>query len=264
VHSTLARGRPDNPAGHWESPEIFALHDAFLEAIGSSWDDPRPIPPGAFDTAAAASCQVSIRRLLERDFAHTRLFVEKDPRLCRLAPLWRPLLDELGVRTFAVLPQRHPLEVARSLAQRDGIAQHQALANWLIDTLTAERHTRGLPRVFVRYEAFLERPTETAARLIDEFDCFDLERAEVGLRQVRLQWQSALRHHVAPAEPMPTWVQETYAWVIAAAAGEEPPGDILDAVFDKLSAALEIYRPMVLSSETRSAARRRRMGRRLD
>ena len=34
-----------NQSGYWEHEEIVAVHDRLLMALGSSWDDPSPLPP---------------------------------------------------------------------------------------------------------------------------------------------------------------------------------------------------------------------------
>jgi len=51
----LMAAAPDNAAGFWESADIMAVHDRFLAAIGSAWDDPRPLPLAAFATVAATA-----------------------------------------------------------------------------------------------------------------------------------------------------------------------------------------------------------------
>ena len=76
----------------------------------------------------------------------------KDPRICRFVPLWRAVLGRLGVAPKVVVPLRHPLEVAGSLARRDGMPEDEALLLWLRHCLEAEAATRGLPRSFLRYD----------------------------------------------------------------------------------------------------------------
>ena len=110
IGDDLLPAHPDNPAGFWESRDIVLLHDEILATLGSSWDDPRPIPDTAFERDGIRPHRERLRELLERDFGRSRCFVVKDPRLCRLLPLWLPLLEEMGVRAGCVLAGRHPDE----------------------------------------------------------------------------------------------------------------------------------------------------------
>jgi hypothetical protein len=58
---------------------------------------------------------------LEREFSTTRLFVIKDPRMCRFVPLWLDATREFGAEPKAIIPVRNPIEVAASLLRRDGL-----------------------------------------------------------------------------------------------------------------------------------------------
>ena len=67
----------------------------------------------------------------------------KDPRLCRLMPLWWRCLPRSGSTPRYLLALRHPLDVAASLAVRDGISAAWRPAAWLRHVLDAERrHAR--------------------------------------------------------------------------------------------------------------------------
>ena len=60
-----------------------------------------------------------------------------------------------GAETRALLVIRNPLEVAWSLAQRDGLPQGYGLNLWLRHVLDAEFETRHSPRAFVTYTGFM-------------------------------------------------------------------------------------------------------------
>ena len=34
----------DNPEGFWEPVDLVDVHDELLDYLGSSWDNPRPLP----------------------------------------------------------------------------------------------------------------------------------------------------------------------------------------------------------------------------
>jgi hypothetical protein len=251
--SNLIPPMEDNAEGFWESEDIVRIHDRFMVAVGSAWNDPRLIPPAAFDTPAAAACGQELRSVLRRDMTEQRIFVLKDPRMSVLMPIWRPLLDDLGVRPCAVLGFRHPDEVAQSLIKRRHgfvdeanlpVANH-ARATWLTYNLEAERSTRDIPRVVVAYGDFLEDPVGAARRLADRLGCFNAEHVAVGLELVREQWKPQMRNHAAPVVDLPPWVGRMYRWLCDAAADAEPSTAPLDALAKVMEEANVLYGPLI-------------------
>jgi hypothetical protein len=145
----------DNLKGFWESSDLMTLHEDLLAAAGSSWDDWTRLPPEFFETREASRFRARLLALLEADFAESRLFVVKDPRMCRLVPFWRGALREFGASTRVVIPVRNPLEVAASLSSRNGFSTTRSLLVWLRHVLDAERETRDLPRCIIRFDDLL-------------------------------------------------------------------------------------------------------------
>ena len=144
-----------NEAGFWEHNSIVPIHERMLRALGSHWSDPAPLPEGWTDRPDVAALAREIVDVLRHDFSHPGDWGMKDPRMCRLLPVWLPLFAEVGARPVFVLISRHPYEVVSSLAKRDGLDRQQSYALWLRYMTEAERYTRGYPRVFVRYEDLL-------------------------------------------------------------------------------------------------------------
>jgi hypothetical protein len=122
----------DNETGFWEPQEIVHLHDEVLQSAGSAWDDAAAFPQAWFNSVTAVDFKRRIADALDRDFPDTPpLFVVKDPRLCLLVPLWRSLLQELGIEPLCVIPVRNPLEIAASLSKRNAIQEEHSLLLWL-------------------------------------------------------------------------------------------------------------------------------------
>jgi hypothetical protein len=145
----------DNRLGFWEDHKIVDIHDALLSGLGRSWDDLRELPVGWLDSTAAASAREALLDHLRKEFDGKPLWTVKDPRMCRLMPLWRQVLGDLGIRMCAVLAVRHPCEVIGSLVARSGMAEAKARLMWLEHMAEAELATRGVPRVVVTYEQIL-------------------------------------------------------------------------------------------------------------
>ena len=151
---------PANPTGYWEAPAVRSFHNALLEEGQSSWDD--LLLPA--DLGSPRELPAHLHRLeqaLQQDFpalAAGQIALVKDPRQCRLFPLWSALIEHHQLQAAAVLAVRHPLAVALSLQRRDNLPMDRSLLLWLAHTLEAERHSRSLERVVVVYEQMLHNP----------------------------------------------------------------------------------------------------------
>lgn len=84
--------RPDNPKGFWENADVFRIHEWLLAQLDVGWDDIRPMPKDWLAHSAVAEAKDQLRLLLESSMAERALWAVKDPRLCRLLPMWRELL----------------------------------------------------------------------------------------------------------------------------------------------------------------------------
>ena len=154
--SELMRPNVDNPHGYFETWELARLHNAILRSAGTRWDDWSPIAQSWFSSPAGAGYVAQINRYLEREFASASAFVIKDPRICRLVPIWREALERSNAKPLIILPLRHPDVVAQSLMRRNGILPAESNLLWLRYALDAERATRDLPRVFAVFDELLD------------------------------------------------------------------------------------------------------------
>lgn len=148
----------DNILGYWESRAVLKIHDQLLRQVGATpYDpfDPLALRTDWVATAAAQHAKYQLSNLIELKFADSRIFVVKDPRICRLLPLWVALLRNLDVAPIIVVPFRNPLEVAASLAQRDHVSFPKAMLLYFHSYLEADLASRSLPRLFVRYDDLL-------------------------------------------------------------------------------------------------------------
>jgi len=183
-----------NEKGHWEHKEIVRIHDRLLSSLGSSWDDDESLPADWIEREAAREARSCLTGIVERDFADSSVFGIKDPRMCRLIPLWIPIFQSLRVDPHFVLVVRHPWEVAESLAQRDEIEHPRSYQLWVEHVAQAESATRGHKRSFVRYEETMDEPVATLDKLREQLGGNLRAPSEVqtSLRQFL---DPSLRHH---------------------------------------------------------------------
>jgi hypothetical protein len=234
----------DNPRGYWENADIVAVHERLMGSLGWTWDDIRSLPAGFARNEPAREAARDLLALANRDFAGTALWGLKDPRLCRLMPLWSPLLAAEAVTPRYVLAVRHPLDVTASLAARDGIGTARGLLLWLGHLLDAERATRGARRVIVHYEELI------GARgwrdIADEIArALDIAWPHVDAAAVDAFLAPELRRRRASDEAsggLPGWISAVYD---AFRARGPRLGTICDRIGRELAAAGELFVPML-------------------
>ena len=151
----LPAAEGNNETGFWEHLDAVVTNEELLVAFDMLWDDPRALPDGWTETEAAKAAREKILAFLKADFGTAPLWGIKDPRMCRLMPLWDPIIEELGAEPAYIIMLRHPLEVVRSLHQRDGLSDGRSMMLWLRHVIEAERTTRGKRRTFVSYDALM-------------------------------------------------------------------------------------------------------------
>ena len=194
--NTLMEADSNNAMGYWESTEIADLNDAILVSAGSSWDDWEAFNPQWHASPIAEDFHERARAVLTSEFGDSRLFVLKDPRICRLLQFWKEALDRIGAVTVVALPVRNPLEVAASLRARDAIDPSIGVLIWLRNVLDAEASSRGLPRAFTRYEDVLDNWKSLAIRLGSELEVTWPRRSTTADLEIESFIASSIRHHV--------------------------------------------------------------------
>ena len=145
-----------NERGFWESNRIVALSDEMLGVHSSDWFDPRPFPRRWFANEEAMTFVDRAAALLENDYEGAPLIVVKDPRICRLVPIYTAALERAGYSARVVVTLRHPIEVIESLRRLVGTAPLVSELIWIRHILEMEASTRNALRVWVTYDNLLE------------------------------------------------------------------------------------------------------------
>jgi hypothetical protein len=184
-----------DPQGHREHRLVWALDEAALAAVDRAWDEPVDVEwhrmaPGDRDEIVRAA-----RMVVETLDSHPS-WVVKDPRLCLTLPLWREV-----VSPACVLVHRDPLEVARSLAARDGLPLVLGLALWEAYTRAMVRNSHGLDRLLVSFADLIAAPDASMRRLTE----WPRERSGEGAvraRGIAPFDERVVRHHALPDETL--------------------------------------------------------------
>jgi hypothetical protein len=230
---------PDNPLGFWEPPGVQRFDDRLLARLDRAWDDPRPVPLDELPAEERAALEEEALAILAAEFPGTAPFVMKEPRMARLLPFWRPVLARAGVAPRAVLPIRNPLEIAASLALRNGLPSETALLLWLGHVLEAERETRDLPRIVLAHDDLLADWRAAVAPVLALLPGrFDPDEAAIAAFL-----RPALRHHRATTDELlrhpgiPQAVKRAFA-ALRVAQGEPPDSAALDLCGAEFAARL--------------------------
>ncbi len=108
----------DNPGGYQESRDVLYINNLFLKKIGSHWQDPGCYSATDFSGDAAEKARDRIRDFLQAISENQEHIVLKDPRLCRLLPLWLPVLYDYCENIGVIHVFRSQEEIYRSLSKR--------------------------------------------------------------------------------------------------------------------------------------------------
>jgi len=186
----LMEAAPSNTSGHWEVTRLSDLDDALLADVGARWSGP---PPRPVELDAVAAGRPAEAKALWREVFGEGPAVWKDPRACLTLPVWRQVLPA----PVAVVVLRDPVEVARSLAARNGFSLDYGLALWERYLRSLLTSAAGLPAHVLRYADLLAAPRPQGEALASFLSSW-VDLVEPGERAVA--WASVdagQRHHAA-------------------------------------------------------------------
>ena len=242
--ATLLGADDGNSKGYWEPLNALHLNDEFLRRHGSTWFDPTlRFQSEVVVSGAERDAYLDQLKAFLRGLPPAPMHIIKEPRITALSDFWFDAARQLGFSLAAAVPVRHPEEVSASLAARYRMSSELATALWLKYNLLAERHSRGLPRVFIEYSSFLKDWRAELSRIeaalsidlsvrdetaIDDFLSPDLHRQRHGARISEVFGEG--------------WICRVYAALSAAARDEPPDTNALDAIFDSYRACEHAFR----------------------
>ncbi len=237
-----------NKRGYGESAEVMRANEQILARFSSSWRDWSRIVASGSPTDQRGEMVGLIREVLRKEYGDAPLFVIKDPRICRLLPLWVRALKEESVEVKILISLRQSEEVVNSLRERDEMGLMWGRLLWLRHVLDAERESRELPRSFLNYEDLLENWRQEADRITQELDIswpIDEEKRQLNMENFI---DSALRNHalerldVAPSSgQVAGWIDRCYSSMqdLRHRVAEEDAMASLDAIGHEFSSSID-------------------------
>ena len=197
----------DNPKGYWEHEDVVAVHERLLAGLGSRWDDVRALPDKWLQSEPARLATAAIDEIISRDFSDKAVWSVKDPRLCRLLPLWLDVLARREIRPVALFMVRRPNEVSASIQARNHWRPLVGKLLWLRYMTEAVAATGEVTRGVVLYDDLLADPISTMTRALASLGVAAHERVSVQEREAVAAFvDTSDRHHTNPGSKEPITV----------------------------------------------------------
>ena len=256
----------ENEVGFWESLKLMNIHNELLRCLDASWDSISTLESGWHRSTLGQDYRERLLAFLREDFTHSRFFVLKDPRLCRLLPLWIDVLADFGAEPRVVIPVRNPLEVADSLQARNDFLIAKSLLLWLRYTLDTEAESRQLQRSFVTYDALLKDWRGVTDKIAGDLHLVWPRHSRK--RQIRIErfLTRKQRHHVISDESLlarsdvTNWVTQAYQILLQMV--HQPEQQELQDQLDEIRFALnsaDMSYGMVLADQEQTFSQRQEM-----
>ena len=250
--TALLGANDGNPKGYWEPRNALHLNEEFLTRHGSTWFDPtlRLQSEVVLGSGERDAYLDRIKAFLQ-GLPPGPMHIIKEPRITALSDFWFDAARQAGFCLAAAVPVRHPEEVSASLAARYRMSSELATALWLKYNLLAERHSRGLPRVFIEYSNFL-RDWRAEISRIEAALSIDLSvRNEAAIDDFLSPDLHRQRHGAGISEVFgERWISRVYAALSAAARDEPVDTNALDAIFDSYRACEHAFRVSLVEFQT--------------
>lgn len=178
----LLENAEDNPKGFWERGDVHDACRLTLAARSGDWT----IPFGWDENKVSAQVDIfrnAIRTILPELEAHQPWFI-KEPRLCLLVEDLLPILTQ----PVFIHVTRNPLEIAKSLAKRNGLTQIHSLALWEEYTRRAFAASRGYPRLLFDYAEILTDPFGVTEKLFSGLHSFGIHGMQLPQKLKVYEW----------------------------------------------------------------------------
>lgn len=198
---------PKNAGGFWERPHLVAIQDEILAAIGRPIAKPShvlPFPPAWWRSKEVQAIKPKLLAYVREQLSSPMPWGFKDPRTCRLLPLWWEVFRELNLEPIYIHALRTPAEAAHSMSRKSS-ARRLSLATselmWLSYNYDIARHvTLKRQPLVVDYDEWFEDAPAVTMRLADRLNIGGELSADELVEYARSTVRSEYRHHVAGKE----------------------------------------------------------------
>jgi hypothetical protein len=235
-----------NDKGYWENRDIYEFDDRLLNFFGTDWYDVFDLPEEWCAKSKKLGFNDELQNLIIDNFSGRELWAVKDPRLCRLLPLWLDIAKQQEIELKFLLALRHPFEVAQSLNKRDGFGASHASLLWLRYVLDSDYHSRGFPRAIITFDSLLAGWKEVIAEVEQKLNLgLCLTNNDLNLK-ADMFLDSRLRHNVSSGEDAKNpFIELANSAYQALRSGEETS---LNQIRDEFNARIKEVEPWLIEA----------------
>lgn len=168
----------DGSGGPWERAALNAIQDEIFETIGRPIGSPAhslPFPAGWWRRKAVQKTKRKLVGFLREQLqGSSRLWGFKDPRTCRLLPLWHEAFAELDLSPSYVLALNEPASAAVSMAaggdKAPKVTAVEGELMWLAYNFDVVRYLSADGMTIVNYDDWLDLGPDIARALADKLE----------------------------------------------------------------------------------------------
>lgn len=249
----LIHPNDNNPRGYFESEVLYPLHDQLFSDAGCAWNQLKGPTSDWFASEAADQWVNRLVDVAKQEFPDAALLVFKDPRICRLLPIWKRVFEKLEIEAHYLLPVRNPFDVARSLQIASDVPKASGLLLWLDYFLHAERDTRDERRGFIHYdELTVDWQSEITRACSQAGVSLPLpdRTTQAGIDDFLMQGAAPRSHGDRAKSPdAHPWIETAYHEALRGCADENPDPAVLDEICESLELAEAALGASVASME---------------
>lgn len=230
---------------------VTSINEDIFKALGSSWYDTADLPDKWWQQPRFERNKQQIREFIDSNFSSSDIAVIKDPRLCKLFPLWKDALKFSGRKIGVILITRHPDETTASLCEHAPVPRALGYLLWSLYLRDAEVSTRSLPRVVISYQDLLQDWRSVATRISERLSVSWLGLNDVAARMIDEEIKPGRKRNDAITLDLDSGLRDICLtqWKEMGRLEEYTP-DTVDRVWQKLEKPLAAERSKLLQITT--------------
>jgi GT2 family glycosyltransferase/glycosyltransferase involved in cell wall biosynthesis len=215
----------NNPKGFWEDLDINALNIEMLTALNSDWHYLAAIDTADVETLRRKGFFLRAVDLIRKKTGDSASFGFKDPRVTKLLPFWKEVINHCQYEASYILAVRHPLSVVKSLAKRDNFKEAKSYFLWLGHIIASLAGSSGKNRVLIDYDLLMQAPDHELERVAQKLE---LEINDAELQNYKTAFlDNSLQHTIYQPNDLllddacPPLVHEIYTKLLEVATDQE-------------------------------------------
>ena len=182
----------DNDLGFFEDLEIVDFNDQLLAECNKNWYSSEIIQNYDVENLIRRGYLIRAVEMMRRKLNNKKCFGYKDPRTAKLLPFWSKVYEAANFDTYFILALRNPLNVIRSLQQRDGIECEHAYYLWADYITSSLAFLKNKKFIAIDYDNLLNDPRKVISQ-ISEFLDMQLNLSALNIYEQQIIKKS-LRH----------------------------------------------------------------------